>query len=167
MKPRLFIDCDGVLADFNSKIKELYKKGYHDHGENEIWGKLTKDVPNFFYHLDPLPDYIFLISAISKYENDYEIGFLTSMPKPTGNLITAADDKRKWIRKYIHDTWPIHVVMGWENKKYYINSDKDILIDDAKRNIEDWTNHGGIGILHTSVYKTIIELGKVNLTNIF
>ncbi|MBP8946560.1 MAG: hypothetical protein KBG18_03475, partial [Bacteroidales bacterium] len=55
------------------------------------------------------------------------------------------------------------------NVEYYLTTRKEkqnfsahdhILIDDMKKNIEEWTQRGGIGILHTSTKQTINELQK-------
>lgn len=157
-KPRLYLDLDGVFVDLDHKMKELYSNRYQDQLPDEVWSKLTHTVPNFFFHMKPMHDYERLLSAIKPLEDRYEIGFLSATPRPTGYLITASDDKHKWVRKYLHDYWLVHTVPGWENKKKYITSSKDILIDDSKRNIDDWTNHGGIGIHHVSVDQTIDSL---------
>lgn len=159
-KPRLFLDLDGVFVDLDKKIKELYHKRYDDHGPYEVWSKLTHEQPNFFYNLDPMPDYILLLDAVHKMEDEYYISFLTSMPRPTGNLITAYNDKIKWVRKYLHDEWLVHTVPGWENKKKYVTSHNDILLDDAPRNIREWNEAGGVGILHKNVEGSIILLNE-------
>jgi hypothetical protein len=75
-------------------------------------------------------------------------------------LITADVDKRNWIKKHISETIHVHTVMGWHLKKYYITSPNDILLDDIHKNIVSWTEHGGIGILHTSHAESLQLLDK-------
>jgi 5'(3')-deoxyribonucleotidase len=160
-KPRMAIDLDGVFADHHKFILEHFGKSYNELGGDYVWEHLTKDVPNLFYHLEPFDYSIELFDTIIKnYQHDYDIFFLTAIPKPTGYLLTAAEDKVKWVRKYLHDDIPVHCVLGKALKKEYVHSSNDILIDDHTLNISDWTNAGGIGILHTTPENTLVELEK-------
>ena len=45
-------------------------------------------------------------------------------------------------------------------KKNYANS-RSILIDDTPKNIKEWIENGGIGIIHTDINRTIKELDSI------
>ena len=47
-------------------------------------------------------------------------------------------------------------------KQKYAGENK-ILIDDMERNIQQWRDKGGIGILHTSAVDTIKQLKELGL----
>ena len=42
-----------------------------------------------------------------------------------------------------------------------INNKSNILVDDYKKNIDEWESAGGVGIHHTSVSRTISELKEL------
>lgn len=151
-KPRIFLDMDGVLADCDQFIQEYFGQHYYELGGDYVWQHMTHKVPNIFSLFNPLPDIDKLVQSVLEFESKYGyyIGILTAIPKPTGHLITAAQDKEQWIRKYVHPTFPVHSVLGKELKRQYVFSKYDILIDDHINNINDWTKAGGYAIHHSS-----------------
>jgi 5'-nucleotidase len=161
MKPTIFIDCDGVLADCDSFIMKHFGKHYTELGGDYVWTHLTKEVPNIFSQLEPLADCMELMDGLKQYEDRYNLAILTAIPRPSGLLITAAHDKVKWVRKHIHPTIPVHCVLGKELKKHYVNSTDDILVDDHFENISDWIEKGGIGVIHTTAASSLNILSYV------
>ena len=125
----VFIDLDGVQADFQSRVIEVTGKPYDP---KTSW-KIIETILNFFYFLKPLP---------FKFSGDYIV--LTALPEPTGLLTTAAKDKMDWVQRYLQR--PCVCVPGWQYKKDFCNSPYDVLIDDSERNVNDWP---GIGILYS------------------
>lgn len=162
IKPRLAIDLDGVMADCESFIIEHFGKHYREMGGDYVWTHLTHEVPNIFYKFQPLPDIEYLLGCIKKFEDTHDIFFLTAIPKPTGYLLTSAQDKEKWVRRFLQVDYPVNCVIGRQQKQLYVHSKDDILIDDHPENIEQWTNAGGHGILHTDVWKTIHKLDNLH-----
>ena len=57
--PRLFLDADGVLADFDRGARELLgaspKEYIAKHGRGAFWKRLAK-APDFFGTLPEMPD---------------------------------------------------------------------------------------------------------------
>lgn len=76
-------------------------------------------------------------------------------------MLTAAQDKERWVREHLKVDYPVHTVIGRQQKQLFVHTPGDILIDDHPENIEQWTNAGGHGILHTDVWKTIHELDRL------
>lgn len=161
MKPRLFLDMDGVVADMERFIIEFHGKKYHELDREYMW-QSVKGIEGLFANLHPIEGAKEFVDTVwNEYSDRYQIAFLTSLPFPSGHLITADMDKRQWLKKHISDSITIHTVMGWTLKRHYINDTCDILVDDAERNIKSWTSHGGIGILHTSYEDTLIKLREL------
>ena len=155
---RIFIDMDGVLVNLEKRLEQRFGD-YKQLSANKLWGSIRDNEINFFFHLDPYENgWHFVETILEKYRDQHYVAILTALPWPTGNLITAAEDKTKWIRKYIHDTIPVHTIIGGVNKPEYINNPGDILIDDTIKVIENWNNKDGRGILHTSFENSLLEL---------
>lgn len=70
-----------------------------------------------------------------------------------------AKDKRDWVSKYLSPSIQVICSSGWKDKVTYCNLG-DILVDDSERNIRDWFNSGGVGILHRphKVESTLYDL---------
>jgi hypothetical protein len=151
---KVYLDVDGVFADFDKKIAEIAPG--HLRMSNEIWEPISK-VPNFFATLELMHESLELINILK----DYDLEFLTALPRPTGLLYTADSDKRHWLREHVSKTIPINTVEGGVNKVRWLKEHPgSILIDDYQRNIDLWEEHGGIGILFTTVPATIDKLIK-------
>ncbi len=65
--PRLFLDCDGVLADFDRgalKVLGMPPRQFEArHGLSEFWRRLAA-APDFYGNLPLLPDAMELYSAV-------------------------------------------------------------------------------------------------------
>jgi 8-oxo-dGTP pyrophosphatase MutT (NUDIX family)/5'(3')-deoxyribonucleotidase len=152
MKWKVFLDMDGVLADFDFGFKAILgvlpAEGFKKWGDYKVWKKLD-EIPHFWLNLKPLPGYDKLLEFVS----DKEVSLLTT---PADSVKECRDDKKKWAKKYIGD-----VDVIFSNKKEQYASPNSILIDDKKENIDKFKKKGGIGIHHTSIDKTIKELESV------
>jgi 5'(3')-deoxyribonucleotidase len=139
----IYLDLDGVFADFDKKLKELNITPRHP----DRW-KVIEQVDNFFLHLHVIDRSKELFDTIYYGTHD-NVAILTAAPQPTQKLKTAVEDKVHWVRKHLHRNVPVIVTNGWENKIKY-HYDGDILIDDMQRNIDHWQSVGGRGICHVS-----------------
>lgn len=158
-KPRIYIDMDGVLANLQKTLIDKFGEDYKELSADVMWSNIRDNEINFFFNLDCYDmSQNFVETILEKYSDSHYVSILTALPWPTGNLISAAKDKERWIRKFIHDTIPVHTIIGGANKPQYINNPGDILIDDTQVVIGKWRNKGGIGILHTSFETSLLEL---------
>ena len=144
----LCLDSDGVFADFDG----LLKKYGLSRGDKNLWAELS-DIPNVFYHMQVLPGALSLYAAI-KHHRHY---VLTALPRPTGYLATAKEDKLRWWANNVSPEVDVVAVSSGKLKAAHAAPNK-ILIDDLPRNIKMWEDAGGIGILHTSVTETLAKL---------
>lgn len=138
---RLFLDMDGVFADFEGAFRTIFGVGCREVSDEELW-KLVNTRPTFFYDLPLMP------GALEFYNNvrEYAPIFLTACPR-TG-YADVAEQKKAWIRKHVCKDALILPIMGSHNKHLFIQDAGDVLIDDYHKNIKRWNDAGGIGITH-------------------
>jgi len=161
IRPRLAIDCDGVVANCEKFIIEHFGQPYRELGGDYVWKHLTKEIPNIFYQFEVLPNVNYLLDEIKHFEETHDIFFLTAIPDPTGYLLSSAIDKERWVRDKLGSNYPVHCTLGRHLKHKYVYSPDDILIDDHSENIREWVEAGGIGVHHTDVWKTIHRLDQL------
>lgn len=151
----IYVDIDGVLADFYGGVRKLTGKEFSKESYSEI-----EKVDQFFYNLDILPEAKRYMCSLVFNTN---VQILGAIPLPTGKLISAQRDKVEWIHTNISPSLQVNIVQDWSFKKYFCSGDHDILIDDSERNVKDWTDSGGYSILHKdwpSTWKQLKE--KIN-----
>lgn len=159
---RIYCDSDGVLNDFDSECTKHLGPTWKDWPAGKFWGVLSKRPSHFFLHSQPLPDANDLISYLKHQEvhHGHEFSILGALPRPTGKLATAEEDKRDWLLQHFQLT-KADFIIGGRRKAGFAKSKRDILIDDTPRNVEAWENAGGTGVLHTSAKDTIEQLKKL------
>jgi hypothetical protein len=96
---QLYLDCDGVLADFDKSataILGLPPRAYEKrHGPRGFWRKLA-EAPDFYFGLPLLPDAMELFEAVRHLDPI----ILTGLPQ--GNW--AADQKIRWAAHHFPGT---------------------------------------------------------------
>ena len=159
---KIFVDMDGVLANFEKKWVELYgfdpeMTHMHKKERKEQFKDFVKD--HEFAVLDPMPDMKTLVDYINSKWNHVPIEILSS----TAELKfyeSISQQKRMWLHKYDID-WKENFVPGKSHKAEYAKAGY-VLIDDDRQNIEDWNDAGGIGILHRDALTTIALMKLYN-----
>ena len=150
MSRQLFLDCDGVLADFDKGATALlglppdsYEK---KHGPGRFWQKLAS-APDFYFGLPLMSDAMELFEGV---KHLHPI-ILTGLPR--GNW--AADQKVRWAAQYFPGTKIITTMA--RNKRDHAKQG-DVLVDDQKRHAHLWEEAGGIFIHHKNAKATIAAL---------
>ena len=156
---RVYLDLDGVLADFYGTARRLLKRAYAELPPEEAWGILDK-TPNLFLGLPVLPDAHALWQGVKEQVGRQNMRVLTSSPRDTGYLFSAPMDKRAWVHRHFDGQCEVHVVLGWAKKAAYAESHA-ILIDDQARNIHAWEAAGGIGIHHQDAESSLKTLQEI------
>ena len=167
---RIYIDMDGVVADFEKGVKdagvELSPMGGSAGPEkaNEFWGALGR-VPNFYYNLEPIPEGV---EMVKKLMEKYECVFLTGIPRAENEMMTAQLDKIKWAKKYFGDDAKVYPVKRY-TKARFCNGRNSILIDDYMKNIREWEEAGGSGVQFKpdkDILKSVEQIVERNERNI-
>jgi len=151
----IYIDMDGVIADFSKRYKEKFhvtpEETRNNKEFNSYFDKFISD--GEFSTLDLMPDATELLNFVSKLDTPKEILSSTARPQNHGMI---APQKQMWLNKHnIH--YKANFVPG-KSLKYKYATSNSIIIDDTQSVIDDWNKAGGIGILHTDAISTIANL---------
>lgn len=157
----LYIDMDGVVADFDKYAEQILGPlpGHNGIYPDAQWQKIAsnprlyKDLKKTAY-ADRLVDECRDLALM----REYNLIFLTAVPK--GNDIKwAFYDKVVWVQNYFPDI-PVHFG-PYSTDKWQHCQPGDILIDDRSSNIEQWRVAGGIAIHHVDIDATLYELSRL------
>ncbi len=158
MIQKIYLDMDGVLADFHGRYVELFGKTPADARDNKEFSPHWKHfcTTEQFKTLDFWPGAEKLLEFIRSLPVTVEI--LTS----SGGMKfhdSVARQKRIWLRdRNIH--YFANVVSGRKQKSKYA-SEYTILVDDTDDVIDGFNAAGGHGILHRDVDTTIETITKL------
>ena len=151
----IYLDMDGVIADFENRYKELYHMVPREAEKHKKFDKFFDEfiATQQFANLDLMP------GAGEGLEFLRKANVLTQM------LTSSASEKRHddisrqkvlWLEKHGITFNPI-IVPGKRLKQNYATPDA-ILIDDTESVINQWREAGGIGILHKDWVTTLAIL---------
>ena len=150
MKRQLFLDCDGVLADFDkgaTAILGMPPKAFEKrHGLGRFWAKLAS-APDFYFSLPLLPGATELFEAVKHLDPI----ILTGLPQ--GNW--AADQKVRWAAQHFPGT---RIITTMARNKRNHGKPGDVLVDDMLKHAALWEEMGGVFIHHREVDETLARL---------
>lgn len=144
--PEVYVDMDGVLADFFGKWAELDGVDHYKDIDNpEAKLALVREHPNFWIDLPVLPNAGKLMGFIRKNFGHYKI-----CTKPLPGDPNCEPQKRAWVKKHLSSFPPDQVIVTENKSAYATQADgtPNILIDDWGVNIAAWDAAGGIAIKH-------------------
>ena len=148
MRRQIFLDCDGVLADFDKGAEAILGLAPHAfeqrHGANAFWKRLAR-ADNFFDSLEPMADAFELYEAV-RHKNPI---ILTGLPGGTW----AEPQKRRWAQRHFPGVPVITTSAALKREHCHPG---DVLVDDRDQYRSLWEAEGGRFILHTSA-RTSIE----------
>jgi len=148
---------DGVIADFDKYWEDTYKLTLSEARSANIFIPLFVQMINNegFIHLDKTPWADQLISDIRKIQ---QLKIPVEILSSTGGHQQhrrVGEMKRVWLQKHGIE-WPTNFVMAWRDKKHFADP-SSILIDDQPRNLEQWSEAGGIAINITTAFAKLKE----------
>lgn len=161
----IYIDLDGVIADFDGYCISLIGKKLSDFNDsNSGWEALGFDKYTMFKHLKPIHDSKALINGVFKFslKYKYNVAVLTAIPK-NGRIPYAKSHKKEWVYNNFPELSHDFNIGPYAEDKQKHCVVGDILIDDSKLNIPQWKSAGGIGILHTSAVDSLNQLKDILL----
>lgn len=164
--PHLYLDMDGVQADFFGNWAKLHNVlTYKDIGDrelaiDELAHSSPEQVYKFFRELPPLSGGI----QILKWLKTNKIPF-TVLSAPLRGPYSKASIKAKkdWLDQYNPGTSDNAIFTGDKYLYATKNGTPNVLVDDFGKYINAWREAGGIGIKHddTSTTNTIKQLEKI------
>jgi GNAT superfamily N-acetyltransferase/phosphopantetheine adenylyltransferase len=151
----IYLDMDGVITDFDKKFVELAGMGPREYensfGTEKFWDFIDiKHKVKFFSEMEWMPEGKKLYDFVKQFDHK----LLSAPSKNDASKI----GKRMWRKANTPDTQLI--LSAAVNKQNYADK-SNILIDDREKNIQQWRDAGGIGILFKSTDQVIDELKKI------
>lgn len=144
---RIYVDMDGVLADFDKHFENthnMHPSAYEKaHGTEAFWksiigtDKYWENIPPFPYAQEML-DFIF---------EHFEHVSILSAPSNSDYERTIRE-KRTWLNKNVKMPCGTHVPAIFRKDKHVYAAGGAILIDDFENKVKKWNSHGGFAIHH-------------------
>lgn len=145
---QLFIDLDGVLADFDGFYETEF--GFRpDRGKPEppaFWKNIERH-GRFFLDMPMMSDAMELWEGAKRLHPNPII--LTGLPL----MSEVEDHKRRWVRQHIAFDAPVICCRSKDKRNH--GKAGDILVDDWFKYRPLWEDMGGVFILHTSAAESL------------
>ena len=163
-KPIVYIDMDGVLADFFGGVEKLYGVSHWKELTSDKTKDLKKEVINritgtdFFATLPKFETADALIEMVKKFTGGK---FSINTSPLRGDHENSGKYKKVWISNNIEK--PDDIVVTGTKETYAkdkASGTPNILIDDRPVNIQRWQNAGGYGILYQANRDSIDKVQK-------
>lgn len=138
---RVFLDMDGVLADFDAGCMQRF--GAHPailEARGELWPSIDRAGAAFWTDLPKMPGADALLVAV-RYTG-LPTSILTAVPH-TGHTASISG-KRAWAAQHLPGV-PVDCCRRVE--KVLRAAPGDILVDDNRETIQAWGQAGGVGVL--------------------
>jgi hypothetical protein len=151
---QLFLDCDGVLADFDAAARHLFgmesRAAQEFLGNREFWRRIRKS-GDFYRKLPLVPDAMELFRAVAHLNPVILTGV------PLGGW--AEPQKIAWAAHHFPSV-PM-ITCSSREKFLHMRHSGDVLVDDYLRYKSLWEQAGGIFILHKTARETLRQLRDI------
>jgi len=151
--PRLFLDADGVLADFDRGACDLLglkpKAFIAKHGRAEFWKRLAR-APNFFGSLPETRDARLLFDGVKHLKPTILTGL------PAGRW--AAPQKVAWAAEHFPG---VPIVTCLARDKHNHMEPGDVLVDDREKHRAAYEAAGVVFIHHKNAADSLRQLAKI------
>ncbi|MCJ8190397.1 5' nucleotidase, NT5C type [Sphingomicrobium aestuariivivum] len=152
--PALFLDCDGVLADFDGGVRALtgldpqsFQKKV---GVGGFWKTLAR-ADGFYANLEPLPGALEMVERLAHLSPTILTGL------PLGKW--AEPQKRAWAERWLPGI-PVITCMARDKHRYAAPG--DVLVDDREKQRAPWEEEAkGRFILHRTPAMSLGELAEI------
>ncbi len=151
-KPTVYLDMDGVLADFFGGVEKMYGVEHWKELTNDKTKDLKKEVidritgTDFFATLPKFSTADALIDMVQKFTGGK---FSINTSPLRGDHENSGKYKRLWIQNNIEQ--PDEIIVTGRKESYATDKASgtpNILIDDRPVNVQKWQAAGGYGILY-------------------
>lgn len=151
--PRLFLDCDGVLADFDAGVERLlgmsaaaFEQRY---SKGAFWARLAK-APDFYARLPLMADARELYAAVKHLHPTILTGL------PLGKW--AAPQKLAWVEEHFPGT---PVITCLARDKHRFMDPGDVLVDDRETHRAAYETHGVRFVHHRNAADSVRQLSAI------
>jgi 5'(3')-deoxyribonucleotidase len=151
--PHLYLDMDGVQADFFTawanlngvnRYKEIGDREAREQSITDLTSRGPEFIENFFANLEVLPNFHVLLDYLQTRKIPYTI---LSAPL-RDNHEASIKGKKRWLDKH-HPGVSNNAIFRGDKERYAVtNGRPNVLVDDHKKYITRWEEKGGIGVLH-------------------
>ena len=150
---RLFLDADGVLADFDASARKLLgmspKEFIATHGRPTFWQRLAS-APNFYGTLPETADARRLFDAVKQLRPTILTGL------PVGSW--AAPQKVQWAAEHFPGV-PIITCLARDKAKHM--KPGDVLVDDREKHRAAYEAAGVVFVHHRNAQDSLRQLAKI------
>ena len=163
-KPTVYLDMDGVLADFFGGVEKLYGVEHWKQVNNDKTKDLKKEVidritgTDFFATLPKFQSADSLIDMVKQFTGGT---FSINTSPLRGDHENSGKYKKVWISNNIET--PAEIIVTGRKETYAKNKASgtpNILIDDRPVNIQRWQAAGGYGILYQANRDSLDKVKK-------
>ncbi|MCW2245625.1 hypothetical protein M2352_001216 [Azospirillum fermentarium] len=148
--PPLFLDLDGVLADFDRGVRAVTGRFPHEMSVRALWAAAGRH-PDFFATLEFTPGGRDLWDFCAPHRPT----ILTGLPLGTW----AAPQKRRWVAEKLGADVPVITCMARDKHCHAVAG--AVLVDDREKARPPWEGAGGAFIRHTDAASTIAALRRM------
>lgn len=152
MSHKLFLDLDGVLADFERGVRTVTGKRPEELPLKTMWAALAH-APRFFETLELMHD----AEALWRFCAPHHPTILTGLP--LGKW--APEQKRRWVARVLGAHVPVITCMSREKPRW--SGPGHVLVDDRASAREGWERKGGTFVHHVSARHTIAALRDLGI----
>lgn len=145
---RVYLDLDGVMADFDRHFVEYFGVDNKSLNDQKMWSMINS-YPKFFRNL---PVCERALEFFDNLNSNFDVSILTACPK--SNYQSAALQKREWVYEHLSPHVKVIPMLGGKNKGLFMHEKGDILIDDFESNCLAWNSLGGFSIFHVNFVQT-------------
>ncbi len=146
-RPALFLDLDGVFADFEGAVETLFRRPVAEVPKREMWARIHR-TRGFWSNLVLMPGADRLWDHCAPFDPTFLTGVLPSDK-------TCVPSKVEWVRRHFRTD---RVICCMAKDKPRHGSPGDVLVDDRPKNVAEWEAMGGLGVVHRDVDGTIAAL---------
>ena len=149
--PHLYLDMDGVQADFfgewakRHKVKHYKEMSNREEAIIELANSSPENVYDFFYSLKPLPGGQKIIQWIKHYKIPFTV-LSAPLRGPFGSASIQA--KKDWLDRYNPGTSGTAIFTSGKQKYATTDGSPNVLVDDFGKYINAWIEKGGIPVKH-------------------
>ena len=148
----LFLDLDGVLADFDRGMQAVCGQRPEELPLKTMWSALSR-APRFFETLEMMHD----AEALWRFCAPHRPTILTGLP--LGSWAPA--QKRRWVARMLGAHVPVITCMSRDNPRW--SGPGHVLVDDRVTARDAWERKGGYFVHHVSAEQSIARLRELGI----